>query len=77
MIVDEAYPIPKPFTGLDGRPSKYRFAEMEVGEHEFFPGQKNGGSAHSYACKLAARSKGRLRFSALQMEGGIRIWRVA
>lgn len=56
-----------------GRPAKYPFSTMNVGDTAFFEGQDSSGLAAKAARHLGHR-KG-WKFSARNVEGGVRIWR--
>jgi hypothetical protein len=57
-----------------GRPMKYGFHRLEVGQSIFVPGQSTSDGAYASA-KQYARANG-VRFSGRKVEGGVRIWRV-
>ena len=73
MVVDRDIPKPKS-TGKRGRPPKYPFSKMEVGDSAFFPGEKTLSNTYMAAANIGNR-KG-WKFSSRAVEGGIRIWRV-
>ena len=59
-----------------GRPNKYPFPEMNVGDSLFFEGETSTLKCRPY---IAAQLWGRLnnaKFSGRTVDGGVRIWRV-
>lgn len=73
MIIETNVPMPK--ANGKGRPAKYPFGEMDIGDSVFIEGQAVGGSAY-----LSAMQHARLhskKFTGRTVEGGLRIWRVA
>lgn len=74
MEIEKNIPIPndRPHAG---RKAKYPFAEMAIGESVFFPGESsNGYSAPYAAARMTATRKG-MKFTARNVDGGLRIWR--
>lgn len=72
--IDDNVPLPKRTGNSAGRPPKYPFGKMEVGQSVFF-----GGESSSSKAAIAAHAYGRRqgkRFSARKADGGVRIWRV-
>ena len=66
--------VPTPKASGKGRPAKYPFSKMEVGQSVFIEGAKTGGKEY-----LAASAIGRMKgwkFSGRSQDGGLRIWRV-
>lgn len=58
-----------------GRPKKYDFSDMDVGDSVLIRGEDTSGRAY-----LAANQYGRRtgkKFTGRSMDGGVRIWRVA
>lgn len=72
--IDDSIPLPKRKGNSAGRPPKYPFAKMDVGQSVFFDGE----SYSSKVC-IAAHAYGRRhgkRFSTRSVDGGLRVWRV-
>jgi len=68
--VDKSVPLPEPKLG---RPKKYPFAEMEVGDSFFVPQEKVRSASKSASMYKAAHGGD---FTRRSVEGGVRIWRV-
>lgn len=69
--------IPLPTSRTRGRPAKYPFKDMVVGDSVFFPGESTTPGNNVYvAAQMHARMNGK-KFSGRTMDGGLRIWRVA
>lgn len=66
--------VPMPTTSGKGRPAKYPFSEMEIGQSVFFDGARTGGKEY-LAAQAAGRHKG-WKFSGRSEGSGLRIWRV-
>lgn len=75
--IKKGIPLPddKPYTGFNGRPSKYPFAEMEVGDVVDYPGERNGGKVHSYA--MRANQLHDVKFASQDMGTFMRFWRLS
>lgn len=58
-----------------GRPPKYPFHAMEVGQSVFVEGQTTQGLA-PMAARLHGKAHGKT-FTSRSQDGGVRIWRVA
>ena len=58
-----------------GRPSKYPFSKMDVGDSVFFDGATIGGAEYKAAIGYG-RSRG-WKFCVRTSDGGLRVWRVA
>lgn len=58
-----------------GRPKKYPFADMEVGDSILFKDEKTGGRAYS-AAQMCSKRSGTKKFSGRMTESGLRIWRI-
>jgi len=79
MKVESDIPIPETphgetSRGKIGRPPKYPFHQMGVGESVFIDGQGMKGSA--YRCARHYAQSHDKKFCAKELDGGIRIWRV-
>lgn len=72
--IDKSVPMPG-ISGITGRPEKYPFSQMEVGDSVFFDGVKVGGKEY-VASQMSGRKNG-WKFSGRSIDGGLRIWRVA
>ena len=72
-MIDKNIPVPETTAG--GRPAKYPFYKMVVGDSVFFKGAKTGGKEY-LAAQAAGRNKG-WKFSGRAVGGGLRIWRIA
>jgi hypothetical protein len=58
-----------------GRPKKYPFGEMEVGDSIFFPNEPKGSQSNpSMASKNFSAGKD-IKFVSRAENGGVRIWR--
>lgn len=68
--------MPKVFKGKNGWPSAYPFAEMAIGDSEFFPDQNTWKGRAYDAAKKAGKRQGK-KFEGRNVEGGVRIWRIA
>ena len=64
--------VPLPSKGKDGRATKYRFAEMQVGDSLFDP--KGGKGLRNAACQWARKNG--VKFTSRKMDGGVRVWRI-
>lgn len=73
--IDKNIPIP-PRPTLPGRPSKYPFAEMEVGD-SFATDKPCRGTTISGSINFAAKKLGYKFTSRKQADGTIRVWRIA
>lgn len=69
ITIDRNIPIPKISRG--SRPSKYPWAEMEIGDSFVMNRKRPNGTVSAankrYSCKFIART----------VEGGVRVWRIA
>ena len=70
--------IPIPITKRRGRPTKYPFAKMDVGDSVFFPGERIKGNAYMAAINYASGRDVRFKSRTVIEDGveGIRVWRV-
>jgi hypothetical protein len=71
MIIEKNIPLDQ--NGA-GRPPKYPFGDMAVGDSVFF----GGDASETMNPKLAARAYGRYhgkKFTTRKQDGGVRIWR--
>lgn len=66
--------VPLVHISRSGRPMKYPWADMSVGDSIMVEGQDTQGPAAT-AARTWARGKG-ISFSARSVDGGARIWRV-
>lgn len=66
-------PIPKGRSGSHGRPTKYPFGKMDIGDSFFIP-KDSAGSASQ--CASIYKKKHGGNFTRRQVVGGFRIWRV-
>ena len=66
--------IPTPEGSGSGRPAKYPFTKMEVGDSVFIAGGRQGCNELN-AAKVYANRTGK-RFSSRTVDGGLRIWRI-
>lgn len=71
--IESGVPLPPRHSGRGGRPIKYGFDRMQVGDSIFVPEQGSDGGACVSARDYAKRHG--LRFSTQQENGGVRIWR--
>lgn len=71
--VDKAVPLPTNASG--GRPHKYPFREMEVGD-SFLVEPLDGDKLRNYASQFS-RAKGARFVTRKQPDGSVRCWRVA
>ena len=76
--IEKNVPIPKP--QVVGRPSKYPFEKMDVGDSFFVENQKHE-SVYKLSVTISqatrrSRLKGK-RFTVRQLDGGVRVWRTA
>lgn len=71
MKIDKDIPMPTRRQGM-GRPAKYPFAEMEVGDSFFSTETRNRLAAAS----SHAGSRHEMKFAILSVDGGFRVWRV-
>lgn len=72
MNIEKGIPIPKDKYGR-GRPVKYDWSEMDVGDSAFFD------SKHAPSAQVSASTYGRAngkKFISRSQDGGRRIWRV-
>ncbi len=77
MAVQIEKNVPLPGSGA-GRPSKYPFADMEVGD-SFLVAEGPSSGHLGYNARNAAKNFGvrhGMKFSVKQTEGGVRIWRI-
>lgn len=73
--IEKNVPIPEPLPGRGGRPPKYPFREMEVGDSFFFAGTpKTAKRLYVSASKFGKRNN--RRYAVRSVEGGYRVWRV-
>lgn len=73
MKIEKSFEIP---TQGAGRPRKYPFADMQVGDSVLFEGGKIGPKFKPY---IAAQIWGRnnnAKFSGRTVDNGVRIWRI-
>lgn len=78
MLIEKNIPLdqPKVFRGKSGRCSAYPFTAMEIGDSVFYPDQNTEtGRAYDYSQKVGKR-QGK-QFQGSNVEGGVRIWRIA
>jgi len=68
-VIEKGVPLPASVTA-----KKYPFSEMEVGDSLFLPGENSAGNVAAYARSYGQRSG--WKYSARNVEGGLRIWRV-
>lgn len=72
MKIEENVTMPK--TGA-GRPNKYPFKDMTIGDSVFFAGETLGPKCRPYvAAQVWGRDNG-VKFSGRTVDGGVRIWR--
>lgn len=76
MKIEKGVDVPK--SSGRGRPSKYPFSEMEVGDSLMFDGEYRNVmycqaylAAMNYGCRNYDK-----KFAGRKVEGGVRIWRV-
>lgn len=75
MIIEKNMPIPS--VNRVGRPPKYDFSKMEVGDSVFFDGEVTTIGSSPYQSSKTYQRKSGKTFSARIMDGGLRIWRIA
>jgi len=73
MKIDKNVPIPESQSG-PGRPRKYPFPDMEVGDSFYAEGKKEAEKADVASKKYG--TKYGCRFTCRRDEGGGRIWRI-
>lgn len=75
--IEKCIPIP-PQGRSPGPPSKYPWAQMEVGDSFFVPGAPPKGVAKQLksAASQQATRHGR-RYATRLVEGGVRVWRIS
>ena len=71
MIVEKFIPMPEEENR--GRPAKYPFSQMEVGDSVFASGESTTGRTYIAACAFG-KYRG-WKFSGKSVPGGVRIWR--
>lgn len=69
--IEKGIPVPAKGTG---RASMYPWDDMEIGDSFFVKGKKS--SALSATTKRIAKTRG-FKFTVRQLEGGVRVWRIA
>lgn len=72
MQIEKNIPMP---LQVRGAPRKYPFYDMDVGDSVFFPSVSSTASNEYRAAINAGRNHG-MRFSARNIDGGLRIWRI-
>lgn len=80
MKIEKGVPVPV-FFHTNGRPAKYNFEDMEIGDSVFDEGAVNagkssGGSRLYMAAWMYGRRHGK-KFVGRKVDGGVRIWRSA
>lgn len=70
--VEKSVPIPKTRNN-----SLYPFGQMEVGDSFFIPDAGKSTAASIRACASAFGKKNNRKFSCRQVDGGVRVWRLA
>lgn len=78
MQIEKGVPVPESTNGKSGRtgigrPRKYPFEDMEVGDSIFVEGQTMRGGAYKSARRYTQKTG--VAFTAHLEKGGIRIWR--
>jgi hypothetical protein len=75
IAIDKNVPLPqRTWGGPGGRPPKYPWAEMEVGDSFFVLNATTDNL--SAAGTMAAKRSGR-KFTTRKENGGVRVWRIA
>jgi hypothetical protein len=70
--VENSFPVPD-FSGGPGRPSKYPWKSMAVGDSFFVPGKlvENMSPLANYQ-----ERKNGVKFTCRTVDGGVRVWRI-
>jgi len=74
MKIEKNIPMERDQAGGAGRPPKYPFANMEIGDSIFVEGAKIPCKEYIAAQQFASRHG--WKFSGRRIDGGVRIWRI-
>lgn len=75
MIIENNVPMPSASNGA-GRPPKYPFKKMEVGDSVFFDNEPMGSQSNPSMLSKQHGAKYGKRFTSRKEAGGVRIWRL-
>jgi hypothetical protein len=71
--IEKGVPLP-PLAVVSGRPTKYPWTEMAVGDSFFVPGQ----SSVKFSGNItSAKKMTGFKFTTRTVDGGVRVWRTA
>lgn len=71
--IDKGIPVAAPLKR--GKPALYPWADMEVGDSFFVAGEKK--TTMIYNCDNRSRRHRPQKFICREVEGGVRVWRIA
>jgi hypothetical protein len=76
--IEKGVPLPPNYNQPGkGRPAKYPFRKMEVGDSFFLAGDKRVCGSVSSSCHHLTMRHPEFRFTVRKVEGGYRVWRIA
>jgi len=74
MKIDKNIPVPP---SAAGRPNKYQWRDMEIGDSVFFDNEPKGAKSKPSTGAYVWGHKNNIKFAARKEGSGVRIWRTA
>jgi hypothetical protein len=78
MAFDIEDDVPVPYTGnTSGRPSRYPWAQLQVGQSFVIPPNKKSNKGPARGGLAASAKKYNIKITTAEEEGGLRVWRIS